>query len=294
MLSDADKRRQYDAGGMFGGGPGGGFRFDPSVVPQRHGLVRGHHLRPVRPRRRRRRRGPRRRPGSGDRGPALVRTGDERHGRVGQRPDRGAVPDVPRQRREARHVARDVPALRRPRHRDRGPGNVLDGATVLAVRRPRHDRRGSVQDLRRKRLHPPDEALQGEDPRGRPRGQPHPRRRQGRARPRRRPARRPLRGHAGAALAGLQAQGRPPRGRGAAHDRGGDPRRHGRGPDARRHEEDPRAGRHLRRQRPAPARRGAVEALRRRPGRHPLPLQGRDPEVPHRRSSRRRWTSCPR
>jgi molecular chaperone DnaJ len=30
VLSDADKRRQYDAGGVFGGGPGGGFRFDPS------------------------------------------------------------------------------------------------------------------------------------------------------------------------------------------------------------------------------------------------------------------------
>jgi molecular chaperone DnaJ len=30
VLSDADKRRKYDAGGMFGGGPGGGFRFDPS------------------------------------------------------------------------------------------------------------------------------------------------------------------------------------------------------------------------------------------------------------------------
>jgi molecular chaperone DnaJ len=30
VLSDPDKRRQYDAGGMFGSGPGGGFRFDPS------------------------------------------------------------------------------------------------------------------------------------------------------------------------------------------------------------------------------------------------------------------------
>jgi molecular chaperone DnaJ len=30
VLSDADKRRQYDSGGMFGGGPGG-FRFDPSA-----------------------------------------------------------------------------------------------------------------------------------------------------------------------------------------------------------------------------------------------------------------------
>ena len=53
---------------------------------------------------------PRRRPGSRDRGAALVRAGDERHGGVGQRADRGALPDVPRQRRQARHVARDVPA----------------------------------------------------------------------------------------------------------------------------------------------------------------------------------------
>src|SRR5215212_1724728 len=32
VLSDAEKRKQYDAGGMFGGGgAGGGFRFDPSA-----------------------------------------------------------------------------------------------------------------------------------------------------------------------------------------------------------------------------------------------------------------------
>ena len=31
VLSDAEKRRRYDAGGMFGGAPGGGFRFDPSA-----------------------------------------------------------------------------------------------------------------------------------------------------------------------------------------------------------------------------------------------------------------------
>src|SRR6266540_1394581 len=30
VLSDPEKRKQYDAGGMFGG-PGGGFRFDPSA-----------------------------------------------------------------------------------------------------------------------------------------------------------------------------------------------------------------------------------------------------------------------
>jgi molecular chaperone DnaJ len=31
VLSDAEKRKQYDAGGMFGGVGGGGFRFDPSA-----------------------------------------------------------------------------------------------------------------------------------------------------------------------------------------------------------------------------------------------------------------------
>src|SRR4051794_31882558 len=35
ILSDPEKRKQYDAGGMFGGGGGaGGFRFDPSSVRQ--------------------------------------------------------------------------------------------------------------------------------------------------------------------------------------------------------------------------------------------------------------------
>jgi molecular chaperone DnaJ len=31
VLSDSDKRKQYDAGAMFGGGGAGGFRFDPSA-----------------------------------------------------------------------------------------------------------------------------------------------------------------------------------------------------------------------------------------------------------------------
>ena len=43
------------------------------------------------------------------------------------------------------------------------------------------------------------------------------------------------------------------------------------------HEEDPRAGRHGGRQRAAAARRGAAEALRPRPRRHPLPVPSRDP-----------------
>ncbi|MEX0992817.1 MAG: molecular chaperone DnaJ [Solirubrobacterales bacterium] len=31
VLSDEEKRKQYDSGGMFAGGPGGGVRFDPSM-----------------------------------------------------------------------------------------------------------------------------------------------------------------------------------------------------------------------------------------------------------------------
>ena len=139
VLSDADKRRQYDAGGMRGAGPGGGFRFDPSsfrsgvgsfgdIISDLFGRGGGG-------------------PGAGGVRAAgrdletevrtLVRAGDERHGGVGQRADRGALPDMSRHGREAGHVADHMPSLRRARHRDRGPGNVLHLAAVLAVRRPR-------------------------------------------------------------------------------------------------------------------------------------------------------------
>ena len=68
-------------------------------------------------------------------------------------------------------------------------------------------------------------------------------RRQGRARPRRRPARRPLPDHARRALAGVHAQGRQPRGRGAAEHPRGAARRRGAGADAERHEDAARARR---------------------------------------------------
>ena len=51
VLSDADKRAVRRRRHAFGGGPGRRLSLRPLVVPQRRGLVRGHHLRPVRPRR---------------------------------------------------------------------------------------------------------------------------------------------------------------------------------------------------------------------------------------------------
>ncbi len=55
VLSDAEKRKQYDAGGMLGGG---GLSLRPFGVPHERRLLRRHHLRSVRARRRRRDRPP--------------------------------------------------------------------------------------------------------------------------------------------------------------------------------------------------------------------------------------------
>ena len=49
VLSDAEKRKQYDAGGMFGGG---GRSLRPIGVPHERRLLRRHPLRSVRARRR--------------------------------------------------------------------------------------------------------------------------------------------------------------------------------------------------------------------------------------------------
>ena len=59
-------------------------------------------------------------------------------------------------------------------------------------------------------------------------------------------------------LAGVQAQGRQPRGRGAAHDPRGDARRRGAGADAHGHEDAARKAGHGARHGAAPARRGAA------------------------------------
>ena len=155
-LSDAEKRKQYDAGGMFSGfGPegfgGGGFTSDlgdifSTVFGRRGGGEPG-----ARPR-----------AGPGDRGAVVVRAGDgggrgRRHG-----PEAGDLSDLPRQRGEARHLADRLPPMRWPGHRRREPGLLLDQPTVSALRRPRRGDREPVRDLRGIRPHDAAQALPGE------------------------------------------------------------------------------------------------------------------------------------
>ena len=93
-----------------------------------------------------------------------------------------------------------------------------------------------------------------------------------------RPAGRPLRDHARFAVAGLQAaRRREPRGDGADHHRGGDPGGDRRGPDAERDQADPCPGGDPARDRSATSRRRAVEARRAGSWRHPLPARDRGP-----------------
>ena len=156
MLSDPDKRKQYDAGGMFGfgggGGPGGGFRFDPSSLRGGVGAF-GDILSDLF--------------GRGGGGSARPRGRDlETEVRLSfaqavngtevsvTRARRGSVPDVPRQRRQAGHLAQDLPQLPGPRHRDAGPGDVLPLAALLmsaaAAARVIDE---PVRDVRRARPH---------------------------------------------------------------------------------------------------------------------------------------------
>ena len=146
VLGDADKRKQYDRGSLFGfgtggagrpGGSAGGPGFDPSsfgdILSDLFGRGGGREgaARPARAAGRAR---PRPR-GRGPRSPSSRRsTGAQVPLSV---PDLDAVHDLPRHRREARHEPQDLPALPGPRHRVRGPGPVLDLAAVHALRRHR-------------------------------------------------------------------------------------------------------------------------------------------------------------
>ena len=131
-----------------------------------------------------RRRGPQRRarPRSRDRGHHLLRPGDGGRAGAGHRRDVGRLSDLPRHRRQARHHAAGVQPLQRPRRGGGVAGPVLDLPAVPPVRRHRHRDHRSLHDLRRRGLHPPDQALQGEHPCRRARRQPRPPRRQGRGR----------------------------------------------------------------------------------------------------------------
>ena len=149
VLGDPEKRKQYDSGtGPFatGAGPGGGFGgfgnfdFDASsmgdILSNLFGGAGGGAA-------------ARRRGRASARVPNAAPTSRRRSRSPSTRPSRGAqvplqVPmqatcdDLPRHRRQARHDADRLPALRGPRHRDAGPGDVLDLPALLALRRRRH------------------------------------------------------------------------------------------------------------------------------------------------------------
>ncbi len=279
-LSDPEKRKQYDAGGMFSGfGPrgfgGGGFTSDLgdifSTFFGRRGGARQAPVQRARP---------------GDRGAAVVRAGDG--GRRGRRhgAEAGNLRDLRRQRGEARAPSPTIC----PRCGGRGIDTESQGFFSISQPCPRCGGRGEViespcETCAGSGPHDAAQALPGQGPRRGPGRQSHPRGRQGRGRAAGRSAGRSLRDHAGLAVARLQAARRwQSRGDGADHDRGGDPGGDGGGPDAERNEADPDPGRNPAWNRPAAAGRGAPEARRTRARRHPLPARDRGPARSHARA----------
>ena len=158
MLGDPEKRKQYDEGsGPFAqGGPGAGFggfgNFDFDAL-----LDGRHPLQPLR-----RERGRRGRSQTWPRQARAAERGADLEAQVSitfdqavagaqvplQVPMSDRLRDLPRDRRRARHLADHLPPLRRPGHRDAGPGDVLHLPAVLAVRRVGDDHRESLPDLR--------------------------------------------------------------------------------------------------------------------------------------------------
>ena len=98
-------------------------------------------------------------------------------------PTHGGMRDLPRQRRQARHAAEDLPDLPRPRPGARVAGLLLDPADLPDVPRHRQGHPRPLRHLPRRGPHQEAQDAVGEDSRGRRRGRPHPpvRRRRGRA-----------------------------------------------------------------------------------------------------------------
>ena len=265
-LGDPEKRKKYDRGGSifgganpFGGAGGARRRGDGGRLRRVLGHPVGHLQHDRRPRRADEA-GGRARARPGDDGLAVVRPGDRGRAGAGLRRHARGLPDLPRHGRRAGHLADRLPGLQRPRRRVRGPGPVLDHPPVPPVRRLGDGHRASLPHLPRRGPGARPEEVQGQHPRGGQGGLADPAARQGRGRPARRHARRPLRGHARRGVAGVPAQGRQPRGRGADHGHRGDPRGGRRGADAARDQEAARPGRDQVRHRPAAARRGPAAA----------------------------------
>ncbi len=154
-LSDPEKRKQYDAGGMFSGfGPrgfgGGGFTSDLGDIFSTFFGRRGAPAAGI---------GPRARPGN--RGAAVVRAGDGGSGGRGDGAQAGDLRHLPRQRGEARHLADRLPSVRWARHRRRKPGFLLDQPAMPALRRAGRGDRDPLRDLRGLRPHHAAQALPG-------------------------------------------------------------------------------------------------------------------------------------
>ena len=143
ILSDPEKRKQYDSGGgIFGGGfPGGGF----GGARRRRWLrrLRRHHLRPVR----QCRIGASAAAGAGarprDRRSRVLRAGDGGRPGLRDRAARGSLPHLSGHRGEARDLPDRLQPLPWARRRGGVAGPLLDLAAVPPVRRNRHRDQGS-------------------------------------------------------------------------------------------------------------------------------------------------------
>ena len=93
------------------------------------------------------------RPGRRDRGDALLRRGGARGDRAAAHAEPGHLPDLQRQRRQARHVAAHLPGLPGRRCHQPQPGRVRLLRAVPQLPRHRLGRRRPVPDLRRQRRH---------------------------------------------------------------------------------------------------------------------------------------------
>ena len=268
-LADPEKRKEYDAGGMFGGfgagagqgqspfgggGPAGGFgNVDLGDILGGMFGGRGGGPQAAGPA------GPRTRPRN--RGQPQLRPGRQRRPGQRHRSKGGALPDLPGERRQPGTSPITCPrcegsgidaqsqgifSISRPCPQCGGAGQVIEhpcetcGGSGLTRQTKRYKVNipAGVKDGTRIRLAGKGEA----GPRGGPAG-------------------RPLRHHPGGHFARLRtARRRQPRGEGADHRRRGAARGDDRGADPGRHQEDQGAGRHPPRNASAAARRGPAEA----------------------------------